>query len=120
MSSEGLHDHGQSPRETSWAFSDEGRDTPPSIEDLSGLPGSLFAVSGHYRQLQAPLSDLPKEVQLFRIQGQLPDQLPGMMHDAAGHLDQLPAKGGEGVMPPGLRTAQALEPEEEPVRQAHG
>jgi hypothetical protein len=24
------------------------------------------------------------------------------------------------VMPPGLRTAQALEPEEEPVRQAHG
>jgi hypothetical protein len=24
------------------------------------------------------------------------------------------------VMPPGLRTAQALEAEEEPVRQAHG
>ena len=76
---------------------------------------SASPASGHYRQLQAPLSDLPKEVQLFCIQGQLENHLPGVMDDPTGHLDQLPAEGGEGVMSPGLGTGETLEAEDEIV-----
>ena len=84
------------------------------------MPGSLFAVSGHYRQLKTPLSDLPKEVQLFCIENQLQDHLPGMMDDPAGYLDQLPAEGGDSMTAKGVGTGEPLEAEEEPVRQAHG
>ena len=67
-----------------------------------------FAVSGQ-RQLQAPLSDLPKEQELFRIESQLPDHLPGMVHDPTRHLDQLPAEGGPAVMPKGFGAGGAEE-----------
>jgi len=72
-------------------------------------------VSARHGQLKAPLSDRAKEPQLFRTENQLQDHLPGMMHDSAGYLDQLPPEGGEGVMSPGLRTGEALEAEEEMV-----
>jgi len=67
-----------------------------------------FAVSGQ-RQLQAPLSDLPKEQELFRIESQLPDHLPGMVHDPTRHLDQLSAEGGPAVMPKGFGAGGAEE-----------
>jgi len=74
-----------------------------------------FPASRHHGQLKAPLSDRAKEPQLFPIQGQLQDQLPGMVHDPTGDLDQLPAKGGHAVMPKGFWTGEPLKPQEKMV-----
>lgn len=84
----------------------------------------FVAASGCGHQLVAPLPDEAEEQELFFLQGQPQDHLSGTGYDPTRYLDQLPAVSlpnrGDGMLPPRRRTGEALEADEQPVRQAHG